>query len=216
MLEVDSLQVRFNHRLVLGDVSFQLRQGEILGLLGRNGAGKSVLLKSISGHLQPDQMFLRIHNQVCLPSKKRESTISFLPQDNCIPDNFTVDKALKLSLDGFTILKVLQIEEIQNNLFVRVDNLSGGIRRYLEVILVLYSSADFVFLDEPFNGLSPIMIEKVATFIQQNPIQKGILITDHQHEIVRSICTKIALLNEGKLYVNPTHEDLIEKGYLLS
>ncbi|TAF59195.1 MAG: ABC transporter, partial [Flavobacterium sp.] len=95
-----------------------------------------------------------------------------------------------------------------------IGELSSGELRYLEIKLVLHNPSKFVLLDEPYNGLSPLLIEKINDLILNNSAQKGIIITDHNYESIIGISTRLALLKEGKLHHIKNKEELVEKGYL--
>ena len=103
------------------------------------------------------------------------------------------------------------ISPVLNN---KICQLSGGELRYLEIKLILSKSSNFILLDEPYNGLSPIMIEKVNDLIIENSKNKGIIITDHSYENVIKISTKLILIKEGKTHHLKDKKELIEKGYL--
>ncbi|MNR36047.1 Lipopolysaccharide export system ATP-binding protein LptB [compost metagenome] len=92
--------------------------------------------------------------------------------------------------------------------------MSGGELRYLEIKLLLSNSSKFVLLDEPYNGLSPIVIDKINALIVENSKTKGVVITDHNYENVIKISTKLLLMKEGKMHRLNDKSELIEKGYL--
>jgi len=103
---------------------------------------------------------------------------------------------------------------IQSLLKKKIKHLSGGELRYLEIKLVLSNNSKFVLLDEPYNGLSPIMIEKINQLITVMSSVKGILITDHNYQNVIKVSTRLSLMKEGKLYHLKDENELVEKGYL--
>ena len=92
--------------------------------------------------------------------------------------------------------------------------MSGGELRYLEIKMILSNASKFVLLDEPYNGLSPLMVEKVNELIVENSKTKGIIISDHNYENVIKVSNKLVLLKEGQLHHLLCKEELVEKGYL--
>jgi ABC-type lipopolysaccharide export system ATPase subunit len=98
----------------------------------------------------------------------------------------------------------------------KVSHLSGGELRYLEIKIILNNSSKFALLDEPYNGLSPLMVEKVNELIVANSETKGIIISDHNYENVIKVSNKLILLKEGKAHHLLCKEELVEKGYLKS
>ena len=107
-------------------------------------------------------------------------------------------------------------EMIQSMFDKKIKDLSGGELRYLEIKLILNNTSKFVLLDEPYNGLSPIMIEKINQLITAMASFKGVIITDHNYENVIKVSTKLALMKEGKMHHLKDKSELVEKGYLKS
>ncbi|WP_209282309.1 ATP-binding cassette domain-containing protein [Flavobacterium sp. XN-5] len=214
ILEVDSVQKRYDTQSILSDVYLKCETNDIIGLLGRNGSGKSTLLKIIFGIEAADFKFVRIDGVVKTKTSDLFNEISYLSQDNFIPNQFSVKKAISLSINSLQMEDFYNDEMIESFINRKISQLSGGELRYLEIKLVLCNSSKFVLLDEPYNGLSPLMIEKVNTLIKVNAKQKGILITDHNYENVISLSTKLMLMKDGKAHHLKCKEELVSKGYL--
>lgn len=185
-----------------------------MGLLGRNGSGKSTLLKIIVGLVQAPDKCIRINGISKNKTIYLFNEISYLHQDQFIPNHLSVAKAISLSIDAKKIEIFCEDEFIKSVLKKKVKHLSGGELRYLEIKIVLYNSSKFVLLDEPYNGLSPIMIDVVNELIKANSKKKGIIITDHNYQNVIKISTRLVLVKDGKMHNILKKEDLIECGYL--
>ena len=213
-LEVDSVQKRFDFKSILSDVYLKCQTGDIIGVLGRNGSGKSTLLKIIFGVVQADFKFVRIDGVVKSKTEDLFNEISYLIQDDFIPMRFSVKKAILLSIEKEVIDDFYNDEMIQSIRDKKIGHLSGGELRYLEIKLLLSNSSKFVLLDEPYNGLSPIVIDKINALIVENSKTKGVVITDHSYENVIKISTKLLLMKEGKMHHLNDKSELIEKGYL--
>jgi ABC-type multidrug transport system ATPase subunit len=216
ILEVDSIRKEFDNRLVVSDVYLKCETNEIVGLLGRNGSGKSTLLKIIFGIVSAENKCIRIDGVVKNKESLLLNEISYLHQEQFIPNHFSVKKAVFLSISIENRTEFLDDIAIQSILDKQINYLSGGELRYLEIKLVLFNSSKFVLLDEPYNGLSPIMVEKVNQLIRDNSSRKGIVITDHDYENVIGISTQLLLMKEGKIHTVKNKMDLMEKGYLSS
>lgn len=214
ILEVDSVQMHFGFKSILSDVYLKCQTGDIVGILGRNGSGKSTLFKIIFGSIQPDFKCIRIDGQVKSKMKDLFPHISYLIQENFIPRHFSVKKAILLSIENNAIVDFYNDAIIQSIQEKKIFQLSGGELRYLEIKLMLSNASKFVLLDEPYNGLAPIIIEKINALIIQKAKTKGIIITDHNYENVIKISTKLLLIKDGKLHHLKTKKELIEKGYL--
>lgn len=213
-LELDSIQKQFDFKLVLSDVYLKCETGEIIGLLGRNGSGKSTLLKIIFGILDADYKFVRIDGVIKSKTSNLFNEVSYLPQDNFIPVNLSVKKAISLSVSN-KFIDVFYDDAMINSIKEKyIKHLSGGELRYLEIKLILFNQSKFVLLDEPYNGLSPIMIDNINNLILENASRKGIIITDHNYENVIKISNRLVLMKEGKTYHLNNKNELVDKGYL--
>ena len=168
LLEVDSVIKRYDDKLIVSDVYLRCEIGNIIGLLGRNGSGKSTLMKIIFGVVNAETKFIRIDGKVKNKVSQLFNEVGYLPQENFIPSSLTVIKAIDLSIEKphrEEFYVDTMISPILNN---KIWQLSGGELRYLEIKLILSKSSNFILLDEPYNGLSPIMIEKVNDLIIEN------------------------------------------------
>jgi ABC-type multidrug transport system ATPase subunit len=214
VLEIDSIQKKFGLKPILSDVYLKCETGDIVGLLGRNGSGKSTLLQLIFGILKADFKFVRVDGVVKSKTSELVGEISYLSQENFVPANFTVAQTIALSIKKDEISAFYNDETIRTLQNKNIGDLSSGELRYLEIKLVLSNSSKFVLLDEPYNGLSPLLIEKINDLILKSAAQKGIIITDHNYESIIGISTRLTLLKEGKLHHIKNKEELVEKGYL--
>jgi ABC-type lipopolysaccharide export system ATPase subunit len=214
ILEVDGIQKSFNEKVVLSDVYLKCETSEIIGLLGRNGSGKSTLLKIIFGIVSAPNKCIRI-DSVSLNNKNiLLNEISYLHQEQFIPNHLSVQKAILLSIDKQNRDNFYKDEFIQSLLKKKINHLSSGELRYLEIRIVLFNSSKFILLDEPYNGLSPLMVDIINEMILTNSNEKGIIITDHNYQNVIRIATRLVLIKEGKTHEIQEKEQLIEKGYL--
>ena len=214
VLEVDSVQKQYDGKIIISDVYLKCETGDIIGVLGRNGSGKSTLLKIIFGIVAADFKFVRINGAVKSKTSTLLNQISYLAQDNFIPNSFSIKKTIALSISKDKVEEFYADEMIQSMLDKKIKHLSGGELRYLEIKLILHNESKFVLLDEPYNGLSPIMIDKINQLIIEKSISKGIIITDHNYENVIKVSTKLALMKEGKMFHLKNKSELVEQGYL--
>ena len=214
VLEVDSVQKQYDGKIIISDVYLKCETGDIIGLLGRNGSGKSTLLKIIFGIVAADFKFVRINGAVKSKTSTLLNQISYLAQDNFIPNSFSIKKTIALSISKDKVEEFYADEMIQSMLDKKIKHLSGGELRYLEIKLILHNESKFVLLDEPYNGLSPIMIDKINQLIIEKSISKGIIITDHNYENVIKVSTKLALMKEGKMFHLKNKSELVERSYL--
>jgi ABC-type multidrug transport system ATPase subunit len=214
IFEADSIRKSFWEKEVLTDIFLRCQTGDIIGLLGRNGSGKSTLLKILFGTLYTDYKHISVNGKLLSQPFKKKGIISFLPQDNFLPRNLTVNKIIRLfdhQINGDQFFNDQVLSKVANT---KIRNLSGGESRYLEVKIILNLNAKFVFLDEPFNGISPIHVDLVKEMIKNHSKGKGIILTDHDYRNVLDIASKYMILFDGGIKVLQSKEDFIYWGYL--
>jgi lipopolysaccharide export system ATP-binding protein len=214
LLEVDSIRKSFGDKQVLTDIALKCQPGDIIGLLGRNGSGKSTLLKIIFGTLFTDYKFIRINDEILDQPFKSKNKIAYLSQDNFLPKNITIKQAVGIYSDSLDQNQILNDEVLSKVIGTKISNLSGGESRYLEVKLLLNLESNFVLLDEPFNGISPLHIELIKTMIIDKSSKKGIILTDHDYRNVLDVANKYYLLFDGGLKQIKTKQELINWGYV--
>jgi ABC-type branched-subunit amino acid transport system ATPase component len=214
ILEFDGIQFGFGERQLLSGIYVKCEKGKVTGLLGRNGTGKSTLLKIVFGALAVEISSVRIDKASIMFPAFRSAKIAYLPQDSFIPSDLTLRKILALyKIDTKKITD--HFPELRDRLDFQSAELSGGSLRLFEVLLILNSNAPFCLLDEPFTGLSPALVERLQIVIALEKLRKGILITDHLYRQVMQLSDELYLLTDGKTYHIQNQEELVQRGYLM-
>ena len=210
ILEADSIWLNFGERMVLKSIYLKIETGEIVGLLGRNGCGKSCLLRSIFGTQTTENKSVRIDKQYIEKPYQESGVLRYLSQKNFVPSSMRVKTALEYY--GVNLPDVYSSYTSQN---LRFGELSGGERRFLETLMIVFSPVKFILLDEPFSNISPLRVEELVTILHQQKQNKGIIITDHLYREVLNHSNRLYLLSDGALTAlkNPK-QDLIDRGYL--
>jgi lipopolysaccharide export system ATP-binding protein len=212
---------RYGKRTVVNNVSFEVRQGEIVGLLGPNGAGKTTSFYQVVGLVRPDEghVYLQEEDITALPMYKRAKMgIGYLPQEASVFRKLSVEDNIAAVLEMTKLSKAEQKEKLESLLdefrlhHVRKSNgdvLSGGERRRTEIARALAVSPNFILLDEPFAGIDPIAVEDIQAIVARLKYKNiGILITDHNVTETLSICDRAYLLIDGKIFQQGTAEAL--------
>jgi lipopolysaccharide export system ATP-binding protein len=217
LLEVNDLVKSFKKRRVVDGVSFHVRAGEIVGLLGANGAGKTTSFRMTVGLTQPDSGAVTLRGQECsrLPMFQRARLgMGYLPQERSIFQRLSVRDNLLAVLETMPyssserleqvkrLLDELEIAHLENS---QADTLSGGEQRRLELARALATRPVILLLDEPFAGVDPIAVAEIQHLIGRMRAKNlGILITDHNvRETLQStdrayVIHKGQILREGK------------------
>jgi ABC-type multidrug transport system ATPase subunit len=211
-LYVDSVSHYYGHKLVLNNAYIKCNIGEVIGLLGRNGSGKSTLLRIIYGSLTPHFKHLKLNGEL-IKKPYLTNKIAYLPQDFFVPKYMRVNELVNLYSSTYKE-ELLSINTIDKHLCDKIGDLSGGERRLIECLLIIYSNSTFVLLDEPFSQVSPLIIKEIQSHIIKFRSTKGFIITDHYYEQILDIATRTVLLHNGANYPINGIDDLKLHGYL--
>lgn len=221
VLSIDGLQKTYGGRRVVDGVSFHVQRGEVVGLLGRNGAGKTTSFDMVLGLVKPEKGSITLGDKQLtkLPIHLRSRLgIGYLPQENSTFRKLTVTENIRLILELRGVKKKEQKEKIDFLLAqfglehladVSAVQLSGGERRRLEIARTLSAEPEFILLDEPFTGIDPISIADIQGLIRRlrDEWNLGVLLTDHNPRATLHITDRAYLINHGKILVaGSSHE----------
>ena len=220
-LRSEGLVKVYGKRTVVNDVSFNVRQGEIVGLLGPNGAGKTTSFYMTTGLVVPNagHIYLGGKEITKYPVYKRARLgIAYLAQEASVFRKMTVEDNIMSVLEMTKFSKDYQKQKLEqlisefNLAHVRKnlgDRLSGGERRRTEIARCLAIEPKFVMLDEPFAGVDPIAVQEIQDVVWRLKDKNiGILITDHNVDETLMITDRAYLLFEGKILFHGTPEEL--------
>ena len=223
VLRTEGLVKRYGKRTVVNNVSFDVKQGEIVGLLGPNGAGKTTSFYMTTGLVVPNggRIFLNDEEITKFPVYKRaRAGIGYLAQEASVFRKLSVEDniASVLELTGKpkeyqkekleSLIEEFRLQKVRKNLG---DRLSGGERRRTEITRCLAIDPKFIMLDEPFAGVDPIAVEDIQYIVWKLKDKNiGILITDHNVQETLSITDRAYLLFEGRILFEGTPEVLAE------
>ena len=209
-LKVVQIKKRYKSRVVVADVSLEVRSGEVIGLLGPNGAGKTTCFYMMVGLVPLDggEIYLDDKRLTHMPIHRRALLgLSYLPQEASIFRRMTVEENIRAVLELHyddpaqidirldDLLRDLNIQALRKNPAI---SLSGGERRRVEIARALATDPQFILLDEPFAGVDPIAvmdIQKIITFLKDRGI--GVLITDHNVRETLGICDRAYIISDG-------------------
>lgn len=213
ILQAKNLQKSFQSRMVVRDVSFEIKSGEIVGLLGPNGAGKTTSFYMVVGLVPVDagQVLFDDIDITLMPIHDRARLgIGYLPQEPSIFRKLTVSENILAVLELRKNLSAAERKEKLETLLSEFHithlhdthgiSLSGGERRRVEIARALAMEPRFILLDEPFAGIDPISVIDLKRIIHQLVQQNiGILITDHNVRETLTICHRAYIVNEGEI-----------------
>ncbi len=221
ILRAENIVKKYRKRTVVKGVSFDVKQGEIVGLLGPNGAGKTTSFYMIVGLVQPfsGKIFLDDENITKLPVYKRaKKGIGYLAQEASVFRKLSIEDNLKAVLEMTKYSKEYQRDKVETLIaefglqHIRKSKgiqLSGGERRRTEIARALAIDPKFILLDEPFAGVDPIAVEDIQQIVMKLKEKNiGVLITDHNVHETLNITDRSYLLFEGSILKEGTAEEL--------
>lgn len=215
-LTISELAKNFGTKTILDYVTFECRTGEIVGIFGRNGTGKSTMLKILFGTMKADKIRISINGEAIVPEDIiPQQQIAYLPQDSFLPKSLTIRDIVPLYFpDGNMQDKILYDPLIARMANTKAGNLSMGELRYFELMLISTLPHPFLMLDEPFSMVEPLYREKIKEKLLELKTTKGIIMTDHYYNDILETATSCLLLKNGRLIPVSNAEDLAEYGYL--
>lgn len=220
-LRTEGLVKRYGKRTVVNGVSFNVRQGEIVGLLGPNGAGKTTSFYMTTGLIVPNEghVFINDKEITSYPVYKRaRAGIGYLPQEASVFRKMSVEDNIMAVLEMTKLTHQQRLDKLESLIAEfrlgkvrknKGDRLSGGERRRTEIARCLAIDPKFIMLDEPFAGVDPIAVEDIQHIVWRLKFRNiGILITDHNVHETLNITDRAYLLFEGKILFHGTPEVL--------
>ena len=221
-LSVVSIAKSYDKRVVLSDVSLTVGRGEVVGLLGPIGAGKTTCFYSIMGLVKPDAGRIELDGQdiTNLPMYRRAIMgLGYLPQETSIFRGLTVEQNIQAVLElaepdksarAARLEKLLDEFGLTRLRTAAAMALSGGERRRCEIARALAADPSIMLLDEPFAGIDPISIAGIRDLVKDlRTRQIGVLITDHNVRETLEIVDRACIIYDGRVLFSGSPEDLV-------
>lgn len=223
ILKVRNLSKFYGKKLVIKDISLEVKQGESIGLLGPNGAGKTTAFYCITGQLSASSgsIFLNSQDITKLPFYQRARLhIGYLPQENSIFRGLNVEQNIMSILEIVEKDKKKRKEKLDSLLeefsitrlrYSPATSLSGGERRRVEIARALANDPKFILLDEPFAGIDPIAVNEIRNLVSQLKNRGlGVIITDHNVRETLGITDRSYILHNGIILKQGTTEEIVK------
>lgn len=211
MLDVTQLSRAYGNFKAVDNVSFTINKGEIVGLLGHNGAGKTTIMKMLSGYLEPNAGTVKI-NQLNIQNfaKEIQRTLGYLPENLPIYPEMTVAEYLNYAaeLKGLAnnrfleIKKAIKATELEDKLLSQISSLSRGYKQRVGVAQAILGNPELLILDEPTNGLDPTQTEHMRQLIKEIAKKATVILSTHIMQEVDAICDRVLIIKNGQLAVN--------------
>jgi ABC-2 type transport system ATP-binding protein len=209
MLEVTNLSRNYGTTKAVDEVSFSVNSGEIIGLLGHNGAGKSTIMKMVTGFLEPSHGQVLIEGSDILEkSEEVRSKIGYLPESPPLYAELSVMDYLYFSArmrgcsDDLLILDAMRATNLQYKALEQIGTLSRGFKQRVGVAQAILSRPKFLILDEPSNGLDPEQNHEMRALIQKLAEDATVILSTHVMQEVNAICDRVLIMRSGRLAVD--------------
>jgi ABC-2 type transport system ATP-binding protein len=221
MIEIKNLQKKFGNNIVLDDISFSVKKGEILGFLGPNGAGKSTTMKIITSFWHASKGSILIDGlDVSKESIKTRQKIGYLPETVPLYDDMKVFEYLKFVAEIRGVKKdeikkriseVVEETGLKKVLLKPIDELSKGYRQRVGLAQAIMHKPDILILDEPTTGLDPNQIVEIRDLIKKIGKEKTVIFSTHILSEVSATCDRAIIINNGKIVAEGSTEELMKK-----
>lgn len=220
IIKVDGLTKKYGNKTVVDQISFTINKGEIFGLLGPNGAGKSTTMNMLCSLIKPTMGKIEIFQKdINKHFSKVKQKIGYIPQELALHGNlkawenvelFTAMYGLKKKELKEAVESSLAYVELQDNRNAFAKNFSGGMKRRLNIACALGHKPELLLFDEPTVGIDPqsrnFILEKIK---ETNKKGTTIIYTSHYMEEIEAICTRIAIMDSGKIIAVGTKQELV-------
>lgn len=221
MIEVKNVTKKYGNKIAVDNISFEVKDGEVVGFLGPNGAGKSTTMNMITGFIEPTDGTIMINgNDISKKAKKAKKQIGYMPENVPLYYELTVKEFItymaelkfvkrperKAEVDK--IIKEAGLENVKNRL---IRNLSRGYKQRVSLAGALVGNPDVIILDEPTVGLDPKQITEIRGLIKELGKKHTVILSTHILSEVSQICEKVVIINKGKIVAIDTPENLEQK-----
>lgn len=218
MIEVKNVTKKYGSTIAVDNISFDVKDGEVVGFLGSNGAGKSTTMNMITGFIEPTNGQIIINgNDISKKPRKAKREIGYMPENIPLYYELTAKefitymaelKMVKRNERKQEVEKVINemgLDEVQNKL---IRNLSRGYKQRVSMAGALVGNPDVIILDEPTVGLDPKQITDIRNLIKELGKKHTVILSSHILSEVSQICERVIIINKGKIIAIDTPENL--------
>ena len=226
-ISIQNISKEYGKQKALNQVSFEIKEGEIVGLLGPNGAGKSTLMKILSGFIPPTDGRATVEElDVMEESLAVRAKIGYLPESNPLYLDMYVKEYLQF-VGGIykvknlkqRIAEMIELTGLQIEQHKKLGALSKGYRQRVGLAATFIHDPKVLILDEPTSGLDPNQLVEIRNLIKEIGKDKTVLFSSHIMQEVEAICDRVIIINEGKMIADsPTSklQNLLQGGEVIS
>ncbi|HVC02173.1 MAG TPA: ABC transporter ATP-binding protein [Steroidobacteraceae bacterium] len=225
MIKLSNLTRRYGNLLAVDDVSFTIKRGEVVGLLGHNGAGKTTIMKMLTGFLEPTAGSIEVDDlAIGRDTAAIQRRIGYLPENCPVWPEMAVSEFLEYQAAlhdvpaagrGRAIAEAIRRTDLQDKATQSIQTLSRGYRQRVGVAQAILHRPDIVILDEPTNGLDPTQILHMRSLIVELAKSATVIISTHILQEVQAVCERVLILRGGRKIIDSRLDDLQRDARLL-
>ena len=225
MLEVHNLSRSYGDFIAVNDVSFSIGSGEIVGLLGHNGAGKTTIMKMLTGYIEPSSGHVSIGGrQVEAEAKAIQAELGYLPENLPVYPEMSIIDYLDYAaaMRGVSaverpqaVARAIAATELGERAGSPIAELSRGFRQRVGVAQAIVHDPKYVILDEPTNGLDPAQTQQMRALIKRLSATATVILSTHIMQEVSAVCSRAIILRSGSLVLDEERAQLNARGAIL-
>ncbi|MBX3706155.1 MAG: ABC transporter ATP-binding protein [Pseudomonadales bacterium] len=215
MIEADRLTRRYGEFLAVDNVSFSIGHGEVVGLLGHNGAGKTTIMKMLTGYLEPSAGQVRVEGVEVEADRQRvQQQMGYLPENLPLYPELTVADYLAYTAElrgvdpAVAVPRAVAATELESKALEPISTLSRGYKQRVGVAQAILHEPRFLVLDEPTNGLDPGQTQQMRQLIRRLAERATVILSTHIMQEVSAICDRVLILRGGALVLDERLEQL--------
>jgi len=220
LLQLTNLNAHYDKSHVLTGVNLSIEPGEILSVLGRNGSGRSTLLKSIVGLVPPSSGSIQLEGQELVgksPNQIVKAGISYVPEERLVFDQLTVEENLLIGMQSALAPRVIwEIEQmydyfprLRERRTTKAGNLSGGEQQMLTLCRSLLGNPKLLMIDEPTEGLAPMIVEHLVTVMREiNRRGVSIILVEQKMTIALRLANRCLIMGRGQIVFEGSAQQL--------
>jgi ABC-2 type transport system ATP-binding protein len=214
LVECKNLCKEFDNKLILNDINLTIPKGKIIGLLGKNGMGKTTLIKLINDLLTPTSGEVLINGKK--PGVSSKKVISYLPERTYLDKSMQISQILTLFeefYDDFSKEKAIKLlKDLDLDINLKISKMSKGMQEKLQLILVMSREAELYILDEPLGGVDPATRDYILDTILSNFSEgASVIISTHLISDIERILDEVIFLDKGKIILTASADELRKK-----
>ena len=215
-IEVQNITKIYKDQKALNDISFKVKDAEIVGFLGPNGAGKSTMMKILTTYIEASEGMASVNGfDVTADKKKVQSSVGYLPEHNPLYTDLYVKEYLNFNANVYGTSKsrideVIELTGLTPESHKKISQLSKGYRQRVGLANALLHNPDVLILDEPTTGLDPNQLVDIRNLIKTVGKEKTVFLSTHIMQEVEAMCDRVIIINKGQIVADKYLKDLRE------